>query len=158
SVRRARKLGRRPTTASTGPTWSFAPAPSPETPAREKETSWPVLPRMSGAPHQSRGQEGRLTTDRKYPRVEAAGIAPASLIPRVVVNDLLDNSGHVSYRERLLFGVIPSFSHHLFRGTKLVFHLLAVANLSDPLDNDPVAHTDSLLDDEDIVHLVLDDD
>jgi hypothetical protein len=28
--------------------------------------------------------------------------------------------------------------HDLFRGTKLVFHLLAVANRSDSLENDPV--------------------
>ena len=47
---------------------------------------------------------------------------------------------------------------NLFRGTKLVFHLLAVANLSDPLENDLVVHINSLLDDEDVVHFVLDDD
>ena len=49
-------------------------------------------------------------------------------------------------------------SHHLFRAAKFVFHLLAVANLSDPLKNDPVAWTNSLLDDEDVVHFLLDHD
>src|SRR5262249_32986183 len=76
-------------------------------------------------------------------------------LPRAYLNHI----GQVLYRERRLFGGISWFSHHLFRGTKLVFHLLAVVNLSDPLEDDPVAHTDSLPDDEDVVvRLVLDDD
>src|SRR4051812_11868990 len=45
-----------------------------------------------------------------------------------------------------------------FRGTKLVFHLLAVATLSNSLENDPVVHIESLLHDEEVVQLVLDDD
>ena len=48
--------------------------------------------------------------------------------------------------------------HGLFRGTKLLFHLLAVVNLSDSLENDPVVHIESLLDDEDVVQLFLDHD
>ena len=50
------------------------------------------------------------------------------------------------------------FSNQFFRATKLGFDLLTVANLSGPLEHDTVAYTDSLLDDEDVVHLVLDDD
>src|ERR1700729_672663 len=69
-----------------------------------------------------------------------------------ILPSLLSSCPHALFR--LVF-LVP---HNLFRLTKLVFHLLAVANLSDPLEDDPVAHTDSLLDDEDVVHLVLDDD
>src|SRR5262245_43385480 len=58
----------------------------------------------------------------------------------------------------MLFGVISWFSHHLFRGTKLVFHLLAVANLSDPLENDPVSQVESAIDDENVLQFVLDGD
>ena len=42
--------------------------------------------------------------------------------------------------------------------TILVFHLVAVANLSDPLENDLVVHIKSLLDDKDVLQFVLDDD
>src|SRR5208337_4827287 len=60
--------------------------------------------------------------------------------------------------KRLLFSVVFLVCHHLFRGTKLVFHLLAVANLSAPLEKDPVVHIESLVDHEDVVQLVLDGD
>ena len=45
-----------------------------------------------------------------------------------------------------------------FRGTELLSHLLAVVNPSESLENDPVVYIESLLDDEDVVQLVLDDD
>ena len=50
------------------------------------------------------------------------------------------------------------FARTCCRLTKLVFHLLAVANLSDPLENDLVVHIQSLLDDKDVIQFVLDDD
>src|SRR5262249_55228913 len=59
---------------------------------------------------------------------------------------------------RLLFRVVLLVCKNHFRGTKLVFHLLAVANLSDPLENDPVVHTNFVLDDIDVVKFVLGDD
>src|SRR5262249_31903995 len=46
----------------------------------------------------------------------------------------------------------------LLRLPKHVFHLVAVAELSAPLQNDFVGHIESLLDDEDVIHFVLDDD
>ena len=58
----------------------------------------------------------------------------------------------------LLFRLVFWFGHDHFRLTKFEFHLLAVANLSDPLENDPVVHIKSLPDDKDVVHFVLDDD
>ena len=48
-----------------------------------------------------------------------------------------------SVGKRLLFRVIFLVCKSLFRLTKLVFHLLAVANLSDPLENDLVVHIKS---------------
>ena len=43
----------------------------------------------------------------------------------------------------MLFCVVFLVRNDLFRGTKLVFHLLAVANLPDPLENDLVVHIKS---------------
>ena len=62
------------------------------------------------------------------PETGGIGWCSSSSFTTTFANNLVDHSGHALYRERLLFGVISQFSHHLFRGTKLVFHLLAVAN------------------------------
>ena len=79
----------------------------------------------------SRGVVERITansiaSDRHGPPQDDRGaLALAKLINAGYDNDVScpQNPG-----QRMLVGVISQFSHHLFRGTKLVFHLLAVAN------------------------------
>ena len=63
-----------------------------------------------------------------------------------------------SVGKRLLFRVVFLVCKNLFRLAELVFHLLAVVNLSDPLENDLVVHIESALDDEDVLQFVLDGD
>ena len=84
--------------------------------------------------------------------------SPMPVRQTIFVNDLLDNSDAVLHRDRLLFGVILQFSHDLFRGTKLVFHLLALANLAGSLKHKPVPHTHSHFDDKDVIRFVRDGD
>src|SRR5437016_7150575 len=67
-------------------------------------------------------------------------------------------SGSGGTGKRLLFRVMLLVLQNLFRAEKLEFHLLAVVNLSHPLEHDLVVHLESALDDEDVVHFVLDDD
>ncbi len=61
-------------------------------------------------------------------------------------------------QKRLLFGLVFLVCNNLFRTTKLVFHLLAIVNLSNSLEHDLVARIEPLLDHKDVIQFVLDDD
>ena len=58
---------------------------------------------------------------------------------------------YFSTGKRLLFRVVFQVCSNLLRLTILVFHLVAVANLSDPLENDLVVHANPLLDDKQVL-------
>ena len=47
--------------------------------------------------------------------------------------------------------------NNLLRLKLLVFHLVTIANQSDPVDNDLVVHTNARLDDKQVVQFILDD-
>jgi hypothetical protein len=56
----------------------------------------------------------------------------------------------------LLFRVVFLVCENFIRGKKLVFYYLAVANLSDPLENDLVVLIKSPLAYKGVLHFVLD--
>src|SRR5262245_30275433 len=91
---------------------------------------------------------------RLSPWVRISKRGEAVAIPRVVlVYAELEVTETVA-----LFRVKFQVGDGLFRLEELVFTLLAVANLSDPLQNEPVVRGKSALDHVEVVQLVLDDD
>src|SRR5262245_36673476 len=71
---------------------------------------------------------------------------------RIFANMLCPRAGGPS------LGVVLQLGQHDVRGAILGLDLLAVTDLSDPVENYLVGHVHPLLDDEDVILLVRDDD
>jgi hypothetical protein len=54
-------------------------------------------------------------------------------------------------------GLLFHVCNNLLRLTTLVFHLVAIVNLSESIENDLVVHTKARLDDKQVVRFILDD-